>query len=105
MASEKSGGSVVVGKARIPTGRKNAATDKMGKKGRARTENLSCESGRRKIPPLRGGSFTLWGHRRVGVLRTPGNRPGSVIEAVGGPKAANSGWAIAQNKANLLWMR
>jgi hypothetical protein len=95
----------VVDEVRVPARRKNVGGGKMGKKYRTRSENLSYESAWSKIPPLRGGSSTLWGHRRVGVLRTPGNRPGSTTDAVDSPKAANSGWAIAQNKANLLWMR
>jgi hypothetical protein len=36
----------------------------------------------------------------AGVLRPLGNRPGSVAGAVGGSKAADSGWAIVQNEAN-----
>ena len=36
----------------------------------------------------------------MGVLRTPGSGRGSTAGAVGGPEAVNSGWAIAQNKAN-----
>jgi hypothetical protein len=91
----------VVGEARVIGRWKNAGRGKMGNNGHAWVENPPCRSDRTKIPPLRGGSLTLWSHRRVGVRGTPGSQPGGTAGAVGGPKAANSGWQIVQNKANL----
>jgi hypothetical protein len=91
----------VVGAAHVPAGRKNVTRGMMGKKGHAWVKNPPYQSGRAKIPPLRGGSLALWCHRRIGVLRTPGSGPGSTTGPVGGSKALNSAWAIVQNKANL----
>jgi hypothetical protein len=76
------------------------APGRRGDEGHAWIEDLPGGSTRRKIPPLRGGSLALWSHRHVEVRGTPGNEAGSTADAVGGPKAANSGWAIVQNEAN-----
>jgi hypothetical protein len=90
----------VVGEAQVPARRKNGARGKMGKKSHARVENPPYESAGTKIPPLRGGSLALWCHRRVGVLRTRGNTPASVIGPAAGRKTLTPGWRVVQNKAN-----
>ncbi len=37
----------------------------------------------------------------MGALPTPRSVPGSTTDAVGGPKALNSGWQIVQDKVHL----